>query len=127
MARASKVCIEQGCPEFAVASGRCETHKPDHDWASSTRRKPAGWARTRQRILRRDRRTCVVCGNHATEVDHILAQAFGGGEQHANLRSICYICHRDKSADEATTGKRIAGWVKADRQVEIEALVSRWT
>lgn len=34
----------------------------------------------------------------ATEVDHIIAKANGGGDDDSNLQSICRPCHRRKTA-----------------------------
>ena len=69
------------------------------NWTTSTRRTrlPAGWARLRRQVLRRDGSICQICGDRATEVDHIVP-----GDDHGmwNLQSLCTPCHRTKSSRE---------------------------
>ncbi|MFJ3248306.1 HNH endonuclease [Streptomyces sp. NPDC086782] len=75
-------------------------------WSSSTRRArlPKDWARTRRRVLRRDKHACTnefsdgrVCGAPANQVDHITP---GDDHSMANLRALCAWCHARKSATE---------------------------
>jgi 5-methylcytosine-specific restriction enzyme A len=49
------------------------------------------WQRTRARILSRDGGICVMngCNEPATIVDHIRRREHGGGNDDANLRSLC--------------------------------------
>lgn len=65
---------------------------------------PQGWTATRARILRRDARTCYVCGNEAHEVDHIIPVSQGGTHEDHNLAAICVPCHRIKSERERREG-----------------------
>jgi 5-methylcytosine-specific restriction endonuclease McrA len=60
-----------------------------------------GWAQIRLRILSRDGYTCHYCRGEATEVDHVIPRALGGGEDDDNLVAACVPCNRSK-------GKRIA-------------------
>lgn len=95
----TKVCAEPGCPELQP----CEKHKP-RAWQGSDRRArlPKNWERTRQRILRRDHRRCYLCGDEATEVDHIV----NNDDHHdTNLAAICIPCHKRKTAREAAVGR----------------------
>ena len=64
---------------------------------------PPGWTKTRARILRRDHWTCYLCGNPASEVDHVIKD---GGEHDGNLAAICYPCHKVKSSAEGHEAKR---------------------
>lgn len=46
---------------------------------------------------------CVDClakgrTEPATDVDHIIAKAKGGGDEWANLRALCHACHSRKTA-----------------------------
>ncbi len=61
---------------------------------------PRGWAKTRARILKRDRRTCTQCGLPGREVDHVIPAHQGGGDDDANLTTLCYDCHKAKSSSE---------------------------
>lgn len=96
MRRAPKYCANRDCMELLPAG---TTRCPDHTirWAN-TRRRPPGWKATRLRILARDKWRCYVCGQHATEVDHIDNL---GSESDDNLAAICPACHRRKSQSEA--------------------------
>ncbi|MEU3986197.1 HNH endonuclease signature motif containing protein [Streptomyces sp. NPDC026672] len=75
-------------------------------WQGSTRRArlPKDWPHIRRRILRRDDYICQarfsegqLCGQPATDVDHIVP-----GDDHSagNLRALCPWCHARKSASE---------------------------
>jgi 5-methylcytosine-specific restriction endonuclease McrA len=81
-------------------------------WETSTRRQrlPRNWKSLRTSVLIRDRRLCQVlsddtgfiCGQPATEVDHITA-----GDDHSlsNLQAICTWHHRRKSSAEGNAAK----------------------
>jgi 5-methylcytosine-specific restriction endonuclease McrA len=50
----------------------------------------------------RDRYTCQLCGSRRRarelEVDHVVEIARGGAAlDYANLRTVCRICHREKT------------------------------
>ncbi len=64
---------------------------------------PKDWARTRRRILRRDRGICHVCGQPgANQVDHVIPTSAGGSDDDDNLAAIHqYPCHAHKTATEA--------------------------
>src|SRR5690606_39270181 len=124
MARAMKVCAEPGCIEVSH-DNRCPAHaKVAHNWGTSTRTKPEGWSRTRKRILRRDGHTCVLCGRGAFVVDHLVPQAWGGTEDHGNLRALCQTCHDRKGAAESQLGKQLLRLSPAERQAMIATFVS---
>lgn len=61
-------------------------------------------ATERRAVLRRDRFKCYLCGDRATEVDHIIPQAEGGPHSPENAASICGPCHKAKTRDEALRG-----------------------
>lgn len=58
--------------------------------------------RTRFEVFKRDRFTCSYCGQTPPavllEVDHIVPQAAGGGDEMTNLTTSCQDCNRGKSA-----------------------------
>lgn len=73
-------------------------------WASSNRRSglPANWDRIRQQILQRDSHRCQwrmelggICGEHATDVDHINA---GDDHRPENLQALCDWHHKRKTS-----------------------------
>ncbi|GAA1431376.1 HNH endonuclease signature motif containing protein [Microlunatus lacustris] len=82
-------------------------------WQGSTRRArlPADWPAIRERVLRRDGRRCQhrdhegapVCGELATDVDHVQR-----GDDHSigNLRSLCRRHHAIKSSREGNAARR---------------------
>ena len=78
---------------------------------------PAGWARTRRRVLRESDGCCVCGRDGADEVDHRVSRARGGGEG-SNLAPIHRGCHARKSALEGVARRReLAGlrFRRADR------------
>lgn len=73
-------------------------------WASSDRhdRLPRNWKHIRERVIARDGRFCVLCGQPGNHVDHIEP-----GDDHSlsNLRVLCVRCHDIKSGSEGGTAK----------------------
>jgi 5-methylcytosine-specific restriction protein A len=57
------------------------------------------WRRLRRMILNRQP-ICARCPAAATEVDHIMPRAAGGGDDDANLQGLCKSCHSAKTASE---------------------------
>ena len=56
------------------------------------------WRYIRASVLRRDRRKCQICGNWASDVDHIVELADGGSFfELSNLRALCYEHHLAKT------------------------------
>lgn len=83
------------------------TRKPwAHQGSRHARGYGAAWVKLRATILARDNYLCQPCQREgritpATQVDHIIQKAKGGGDDHGNLQSICAACHDAKSALEA--------------------------
>lgn len=50
--------------------------------------------RIRDRVIERDKGKCVLCGNKAKELDHIVPYCAGGKHEVQNLRCLCLSCHR---------------------------------
>lgn len=65
----------------------------------------AEWQRIRLVVLGQEPR-CQVCGQRATEVDHIVPKAKGGTDARMNLRSLCGPCHRTKTARDSRPASR---------------------
>lgn len=58
---------------------------------------PPNWAAIRVQVLRRDNYECLLCGDRATDVDHI-----GSRDNHKlyNLRSLCRPCHQHRTSKQ---------------------------
>jgi 5-methylcytosine-specific restriction endonuclease McrA len=84
---------------------RCAQHRLTK-WASKAGTSMgSGWATLRRRVLTEEPR-CRSCGANATTVDHIVARAFGGGDDRENLAPLCTACHRKKTQADALEGRR---------------------
>ena len=84
--------------------GRCAEHaRAPRVFVERPRPSAAGrgydrkWRMTRARYLRANP-TCVMCGDDATDVDHIIARARGGTDEWENLEALCHSCHSRKTA-----------------------------
>jgi 5-methylcytosine-specific restriction endonuclease McrA len=82
-------CI--GCGVLIESGSRCPT-------CASPPRKLRGrpWRRRREEVFAAKGRTCVYCGNPATEVDHVLSVKIGGADTIENLVPSCQKCNRRK-------------------------------
>ena len=84
-----RACL--GCGELIESGSRCAQCQPP---PRKLRGRP--WRRQRERVFALKGRTCVYCGNPATEVDHLDPVAAGGGDELANLVPACARCNRRK-------------------------------
>lgn len=76
-------------------------------WNGSTRRQrlPNNWPQLRAEVLHRDSFRCQwispafnsLCGDEATDVDHII---HGDNHHPSNLQALCAYHHRQKSGSE---------------------------
>jgi 5-methylcytosine-specific restriction protein A len=92
------VCAEDTCPEIVTGAGiRCAKHARLNPRSPSSRAtSTTEWRKTRQKALRRDRYTCQVCGDPATQVDHVVPVAHGGDNSLANARGVCASCNNER-------------------------------
>lgn len=107
-----KVCRKRGCPNTTTdRSGYCQQHKHEgwqrHQQGKTKTQRGYGytWTVRRARILERDHHLCQSCLKKgravtATTVDHIIPKAQGGTDEDRNLQSLCWPCHRSKTAKE---------------------------
>lgn len=98
-----------GCTAIAEYNGYCTRHKPKeqpyshpHSGMYASRK----WRELRKSILL-DRVTCAVCGDEASEVDHIVPHR---GDNNLfwnvdNMQVLCKSCHSKKTAQEVNTRK----------------------
>ena len=56
------------------------------------------WKNQRLRVLKRDGYVCQYCGDEATQVDHVISRASGGGHELENLLSCCAKCNQLKGS-----------------------------
>jgi 5-methylcytosine-specific restriction endonuclease McrA len=85
----TRACLD--CSTLVSNTSRC----PDCD-----RRHRLGWAWSGRRdVWLAYHPACASCGAPATEVDHVLPRAAGGGED-GNLQSLCHGCHVSKTTRE---------------------------
>jgi 5-methylcytosine-specific restriction protein A len=95
-------CAVPGCSGKTLEDSRCRRHA--RVWVGGQPSSSyAGWARLRARVLAEEPR--CACGAPSTEVDHVVALAFGGSHARTNLRGICSSCHRRKTAEDSRRGK----------------------
>jgi 5-methylcytosine-specific restriction enzyme A len=97
----SRVCPQPGCPRLLGPRERCPDHTPAPFDTSTYRTRRAIPEALRRRILERDNRTCQVCGQPATDVDHVVPRAGGGTDTPSNLIALCTPCHRRKTSQQA--------------------------
>jgi 5-methylcytosine-specific restriction endonuclease McrA len=76
-----------GCGRLIASGSRCPACRVP-------RKRGRAWRRTRERVFARYGRVCHVCGAPATEIDHLISLAAGGGDLLANLRPACARCNR---------------------------------
>ena len=128
-------CAQPGCPELAIKAGRCAAHQgqrpPTASWASAEsdrwrgtpaeRGYGAEWQRLRRRILKRAP-FCQMCGDKATQVDHVLPKAQGGTDDEWNLQGLCATCHDAKTLRERGQGQRLPARPMTD-QAQVTAIV----
>jgi len=109
---ASSNCRVRGCPHTTTdSSGYCERHKSE-GWkqykpGQSRHQRGYGskWDSIRARVLKRDKGLCQLClragvVREAKTVDHIIPKAHGGTDADCNLQSLCWPCHKAKTARE---------------------------
>ncbi len=65
------------------------------------------WRDLRKACLVRDGYRCIVCGERAVVVDHIVSRKAGGQDTLSNLRSLCR--QHDNQCKEDAQGKRRSG------------------
>lgn len=97
-------CSWTGCPRLAEVGGRCAAHARE-PWEG--RRGFAGYngdyPAMRRRVLAEEK-TCAICGDAASCVDHINPVSRGGTHERKNLRALCKMCH-DKRSRQQSRGK----------------------
>jgi 5-methylcytosine-specific restriction protein A len=109
MSRAPRICSQPGCPHQATANARCAQHQPKraHGWATKSTAVGPGHAAWRRAVLARDQHTCRMCGEPATEADHIINRAVAPDLtlDVDNGQALCTSCHKIKTRRESVAGR----------------------
>ena len=71
---------------------------------ASQRGYDAKWRILRAAFLKKHPR-CKVCGERATDVDHIVPRSRGGSDKWANLQPLCSKCHKIKTGAHDMPGR----------------------
>ncbi|MTC44317.1 HNH endonuclease [Providencia sp. wls1922] len=112
--RIPRACRKHGCSKTTTdRSGYCQDHMntgwESHQQGKSRHERGYGsrWDKIRARVLHRDKHLCQEClksgrPTEAKTVDHIKPKAHGGTDDDSNLQSLCWPCHRSKTASERT-------------------------
>ena len=99
---ALKPCL--ACGALTATGSYCPAHRPasgSKAWAAGSTR---AWRRARAAALARDGHQCVRCGQTAgLEVHHVRSRAAGGGDELANLVTLCHHHHADTQRAETQT------------------------
>lgn len=114
--KAARPCAYPGCIELVRRGKYCPRHARAAAWAKvasgavnkdkkhdATRPSAAergydyAWQQTRASFLAHHP-FCIVCGQKATHVDHIVARRRGGSDDESNLQALCASCHSRKTA-----------------------------
>jgi hypothetical protein len=108
-------CLTPMCGESVVPNGsRCAKHNTS-GWAAYKTKHPgraafyasSTWRSMRERQLR-DYPACVVCGERASQADHVVSIALGGSLD-GRLQSMCAKHHHEKTVrDSHEAAKRAA-------------------
>jgi 5-methylcytosine-specific restriction enzyme A len=118
-------CREPGCAGKTLQGSRCPRHSRAWVGGQPASAYGPGWATLRTRVLAEQ--PLCRCGAPATEVDHIMAKAFGGTDDRSNLRGVCHRCHIDKTATDSRLGKaRKAAGSSSFPRIPLEERTS-WT
>jgi len=108
--RPASPCSKPGCPHRKP----CPVHKaqrsPDTRPSAAARGYDQKWRRIRAAFLKKYS-VCVVCGNQAMEVDHIMPLEAGGTNDWDNLQALCKRCHSQKTNrfDGGFGNRRVGG------------------
>lgn len=94
------------CGLLTNARGQCReciTRSEKARGSASKRGYGYRWQAIRAAQLEREP-DCVVCGEPATDVDHITPREMGGSDEPSNLQSMCHAHH------SAKTARQSSGW-----------------
>lgn len=120
---ARRPCRHPGCGQLVSdGSGYCTRHAAPGSFADKQRgsRHERGygtkWDKIRKRIIERDHGLCQECLRNgrvtlvgsvpfSAHVDHIVSKVDGGGDEDANLQTLCRQCHQAKTNAEKNRGR----------------------
>lgn len=97
-------CAEPRCPGRTLRGSYCRRHSRFWIGGQPSSAYGSGWSRLRAQVLAEEPQ-CRLCGAPSTEVDHIVAKAFGGSDGRPNLRGLCHRHHVEKTTADSRLGK----------------------
>lgn len=110
----SHPCFVKNCFRLARPGEQfCEEHRKQFDRDYNKKQRLEGksrdyWSSSEWRKIRKiqlkKHPVCVICGERAEEVDHIISVRRGGNNSPDNLQSLCKTCHSRKTAKEGRWG-----------------------
>ena len=81
---------------------------------------------TRKAVMSRDNHQCRRCGStKQLEIDHIVEQSMGGGDDTSNLQVLCRKCHWIKTQSFIQARKRHWASVKERKEYSAAADLTR--
>lgn len=108
--QAPRLCEHKGCKNLCTGGRYCPVHKPKRKDPqgrpnSNARGYGGAWRKARLLFLKLHP-VCVVCGQPATDVDHIIPHK---GDKKLfwavdNLQPLCHSCHSKKTSREFLDG-----------------------
>ena len=103
---AKRPCSHPGCPSIGVCAKHAKpksSYRPSDMQRGNSAERGYGYAwRVQRTKYLRIHRFCVMCGNPATDVDHIVPRRAGGTDDESNYQALCHGCHAKKTSMEKT-------------------------
>lgn len=81
------------------------------------------WRILREKVLKRDQRTCRYCHGPAHQADHVIPRKCGGKDQMKNLVACCATCNKTAGNHQFKTFADKKKWVLANRLPEEERIL----
>lgn len=108
--RIASPCSQPGCPHRKPCPVHRAQRARDTRPSAARRGYDGKWRQIRAAFLKRYP-DCVVCGEPAQEVDHIVALEAGGSNEWSNLQAMCKSHHSQKTnrVDGGFGGNRFPG------------------
>lgn len=84
------------------------------------------WRILREKVLKRDQRTCRYCHGPATQADHVIPRKHGGPDKLSNLVACCPTCNKTAGNQRFTSFNAKQSWILKNRLPEEERSLIPW-